>query len=942
MYEQKNRKQIPWACIVPLAVVVGLTACGGGGSSSSSTTTDGTAVSASAGFSLPTEITAVPAASSSSSSPSLMLKAFNSARNIRALSLPATSDYVKEQSFKYVHSESLEVFSIIETIMKALAQTKYTDTSVLNQGAYKAMVSWEEKGERGGNSTKQSQEWVVNSKMLADSSAPNASKTVNLVDVWINEASENRLIKAEFKIFASASVANDGELVDMGQWTMNVRFTSTNGGSSEGFFKASATVDADGFSVLTVHEADTGDNFGGKMPASLDGSMEAVLHRKADIGYGKVSMPNQNALGRCAFDNGLNADQDSDGHLSDTELTQCLTGLSAQARVAMTYAYNAGYLIIDSNGDGTVDVASDRDLTNAAEITHRYGVYYKDAGNNISAGDNVLRHKSFGFPVRADLNSDGSYESFGYYGAFQGQHNLWLGNQAATNGMTVQKEDWSTGQRVLTDYTVATFNTLFGRRSLVEVSLADIKGIGLQSFMSKHWELTYLSAGADGAGWYVCSGWVNTNVNPATCNSFGGQDANGNPIASTTLAMTKFDAFPLLNKADFRFIHYQPIGGGGGNQVNYAPGDDAFNVGGAPSDGDRLFVNAGGQIWLKVVVDNAGAYRWKVLTVNNSSTTWPPEFSGVTAFTFPKGDDMFVNSNGANYVIKLKSGDGTQAADYLVLAELQSVANPQNASTFVPGSVAYFAAPWGDANTKTKYYFNSSDMTLHEGSVGGTEVSQDQWGLFAYDNSDHALTISSTGVASVSAVDSTGNPLLYGTGAAAQFNYRAKQSDGNGGFRAQQTFLKDASNNWQILDNPIALVNVPVYRRGASTPETISQLQFDGWMHGLPDLFSIFKGGNNFDSMLEKVVNIHADTEVVGTDSVNYVIKPLETSVFLKDVTSAYNSNSLTGAPTLTSATAIDLTGAVATLPASADNTMGDIPANPTMLFIDGVPVSSN
>ncbi len=102
------------AALASMVVFTGflLAGCTSSGSSSSAV---------SAGFAVPTEISAVPPSSSGSLATALTI--------LTAAATDAGTDYSNAVTTKYVEEETLKQFKIIETILKALAQTRYADAA---------------------------------------------------------------------------------------------------------------------------------------------------------------------------------------------------------------------------------------------------------------------------------------------------------------------------------------------------------------------------------------------------------------------------------------------------------------------------------------------------------------------------------------------------------------------------------------------------------------------------------------------------------------------------------------------------------------------------------------------------------------------------------------------------------------------------------------------
>ena len=186
---------------------------GGGGGTISSRTT---------GYDVPSEISPVP---TNGAGPRIVnAPTFSNALNTLAamqgtaaagLATDAGTDYASAATTRFVSEHSIDQFDIIETILNAMAQTHYADAENINAGPYKTIVSWQENNQ--GVQTKSTMTWIVDSSIIQEN-----GQDVNRLRAWIQES--DRLIKAEFKIYASATKRDDGSYQDYGVWTMNVKF----------------------------------------------------------------------------------------------------------------------------------------------------------------------------------------------------------------------------------------------------------------------------------------------------------------------------------------------------------------------------------------------------------------------------------------------------------------------------------------------------------------------------------------------------------------------------------------------------------------------------------------------------------------------------------------------------------------------------------------------
>lgn len=948
MLEQKNRKAIPWACIVPLAVVVGLTACGGGGGGSATSTTttttnsDGETLSSVAtGFAVPSEISAVPVSDSSSSS-AAQPRSFRSAvrslaKAVAATDLGATTDYAKATPRTYVEERTLDQFSIIETVLKALGQTNYADSTVINTGAYKAMVSFEE--ESKGRATKSLQTWTVDSRMIVGTIPTdvtgNTTGDINRVMVWIPETDgstgQEQTIKAEFRIFTPATVAADGSFLDYGEWDMNVYFnadpTAADATAPQGYFAASARITSTG-STLKVHDREQG-----RGPQSVANSVEemkGILVREGTSGYGKVEFPDWES---CWDNNGQ----------------ACAGGVPVKAA---EYAYNAtrlGVRDVDENGVAGAATYKDRDLTGAIRVVHRYGLFYADAnsGAGIAEGEDVLKKLSFGFPISYQVLADNNtaYTTFGYYGAWQGRHQLWgqEGFTAIGGGTPTvfTRQDVAPGETAPT-YTLKEFDGTFVKRTLVAASLSDIANIPVETWLNKHFDLTF-----SGGNWTYCDGFIEWLGSPPAPQCVK-RDGTGAKAMST---LSDFNSFKG-DDTGRKFVNIGRDVSGTWTQYVYlatAAGGVNFTTAGfypaqmgqqglqpvsggsryAPNDGDRLAIDIGGSIYVAYTGQFNGPTTttgWVQKTLTEfDQRTWQPTFSNTdTAFTPERGLEYYLNANGTNFVVKRTDAGNDpnvlEAADFSAKVELQAAGNPTNASSLLPAGTHHLGTPW---RPEVQYSFvsnsNSSNFLMlvylnddaaQEGDQTGTVVDSDIWGLQAFDANGDPLSSSNT----VVTVDEFGIPA-NGQPQPVQFNW---EYAGNGENWGKQQFLKNVSDgSYVLLGDPIVLTNVTVHD-SAHNVMTPLNLQYDGWMHGMPDIYQELAKNEwvMTPDIGGKARHIHDGTEVTDANNVRYFVKALETSLFLGVVAQDGSS------PSLDPAAAVDLSA----VPNFVAHGMGAIP----------------
>jgi len=905
---------------VAAAVALALAGCGGGGASSSSsssglTNSSGETLSAvTTGFSLPSEISAVPA---NTTNVAASMRGLNSA--LRSFSraagaLSATTDYGKAQTKKFVEERALEQFEIVEEVLSAVGQTNYALPANVNAGPYTAMVAWTD--DEDGREIKTLEPWVVDSRMIVINGVD-----VNRVLAWIEEPDRDnpggtQLVKAEFLITQAATVNADGSFADYGIWDLNVSFND----SENNYFAAKSTIDG-GVNTIEVHEKGMGEG---------DSEMKGILVRSGTSGYGKVSYPDWESC----WTGGDNS---------------CGPGSPPPVKEAQ-YAYNAAYLAVDADinddGLGANAVAfKDRDPDNAVEMTHRYGLFYDEntTAAGVTAGDDVEKHTSFGFPVSFTA---GGYNEHAYYGAWQGRHELWGGDPETgiAAGTVVSRDDRGPNSAAVSYVVSEKFNGTLTKRTLVDGSLADIQNIPVETFINKNYDLRWDQAST---AWKFCEGYsdwdFNTNPPTPTCRDFADDtvkvvsdftDFDSLIVAPGDRKHVNVGRWDNTNSVNINYLYGNPAGGSGAGfyeaeevQGNHGPQiqlKDPLQLY-TPTDGDNLYVNVGGSIYIEF---DGTSWVQKTLT-NFDQQTWTPTFdpAGDIAFEPELGGEYYINNQGASFVVKRKNDTGTAADDYDVFTELQSAANPVNAASFLPAATSYLATPWqpelryeletnaADSNYMKLVYITDDPNTQDvDESTTITVVTNGQWGLQPFNVSNQPLDVDNA----VVTVDGYGIPS--GATRPVEFNWEYSE----GGWGTQQFLCTtdcSVAANYEILDNPIALDPVTIGSKTLS-------LQFDGWMHGLPDMYHEL-AKNNWQmtaDLSSKVINIPAGTAV--SDGTNdYYIKPLEISMFLAVV-----PNNTAGVPDITSAAGVDLS----TVPTFTDHGMGVKPAGTVVKYSEG------
>lgn len=832
-----------WMPTAAAVFVVGLGVAACGGGGGGSTGGGGVS-----GLSLPTEISAVPPNSTGGGGPQGL--------HAKLASLAATdsgTDYSKAETVKFVEERTLEQFDIIEQVMKALEQTHFADSANVNQGPYKAMIAWQDN--QNGVEVKTLEPWVVDSSMIVED-----GQNVNRVRVWIEEPDDlggTRLIKAEIKIYQSAAKNSDGSYQHYGVWNLNVKFDDA--GTS--FFTASASVGSNGESILKLHEnMDEG---------TMTHEVKAILNKSDAQGFGKVLYPDWSA---------------------------CMDPNCTPAPVTAKYAYDDTHLAVQKAADPIIF----KDRNAVTDLTHRYGLF------DSVTGANVLKSKSFGFPVQFTLNN---VAQFAYYGAWQGRHQLWSGpGGTVPAGTVVTRQDRGANQAP-ESYTVSTpFVGTLTKRTLVSADISDLLNLPVETWVNINMNLMY-----DGGQWISCQN-PDYGTNPPTCGAGSGPFSDFNSLTFNPNDRRRFvniNRWDNIGQMNVDYV-YDPNGGSGAGfyVANRDPDTGNLTPTGmlfTPSTNDQLWVNIGGSVY--IMYKGTGPTGWVRKTLLSfDDRTWTPVFdsNGDVDYTLPLNLEYYINNSGANYVVKQ-----TSPGVYSVKIELQTVANPVNASTFL-GPDTTFRPQWNDTGNSTYRLITdpvdpkflklvyltvgSNDATLNVAT--GDVVTQGIWGLEA---------------------------LASGTPTGIQFNWEYPRAGEDWG---TLTYLIDSNSNYKLLDDPVLLDPVNLTNHGGDS-KTLS-LQYDGWMHGLPDLYQELRK-NNFEmttDIADKIIDIPAGTLLTDSITANkfYLAKPLEVSQFLNAVGDP-------GTLDITVADSVDLN----TVPIFVEHGMGSMPPTTGVKYSEGV-----
>ena len=832
-------------------VVIGSAACDSGGGGTTLTSA----------IEMPAKVDVVSSKSGTStatlSANAVVSRQVNYMQHIQALrqvvarasvaALPADSDYNRTETVKFIEIEALEVFEIIDQIFSSFSQTRYEDN--IGTGCYVAKVKWTDECE-GGAECSQIQSWTVQTQAAdVDGDGNSDEQTVYLfIDEIDPETAEVEPIKVFCELQQAPAENADGSLENLGIW----RITATFGGAASiadinDYFFAESTILGDGTNKLVVR-----DQFReGNGVQEFDVGIRAVIYRDPNGagGRGQIEMP-------------------------DWEACFGPQNICPPPQVEVNFEYNTEYLCVRSPTRGTECFDRDQEI----EIVHRYKLF------DCTTGQDVEKTTSFGFPIVVNEVGD---VRFGWYGAWQDRHELWVNGNPLTDGTNVVKEDFS-GQGSPTPYTVDTFSGALEKVSVVPGSVDQLEGIAAEVWLFDDRRLKF---NGGQSRWEECPNHDCSGGNGALTDftlglpslQYAGADdpreiwieANGINYVYLTVA-TQGAGFYVAQEG-------QPDPDSCGGPPQWTSNGTKYN----PLADDELFVGVGGRTYIMYTgefnrADGVGAdvtdTGWVEKTLQSfDCQTWTPTFDNNAdrEFPFDLGREYFINNRGANLRVTRGATNGN-VNDYSVFMDSVSVVKPSAnldtvmpdgtilADPFNPGGSTYVLNK--NANDATKYLMLTYNTVGPEdqGKNVGDVVTEDFWGLRAQ---------GATGTL-------TAGDTLY--------NWTF-QSPGE--FWGGVTYLKDANGNYALLSEPIRLSAIPLQNSQdleLGNPGLSYHMMFDGHLHGLPDTWwelekTNFQGtAQGIDEILDKNVIIPNGTEVTNADTAAcYFVKAIDVGIFV-------------------------------------------------------------
>lgn len=394
---------------------------GGGGGSGGGTVT---------GLTVASKVSVVDA--QQTATPSAFISAF---RKLAALSsVPASSDYNKDQTNVYVNEKAGEAFKTVNQVLCMVNQTKYAD--MVNKGFYKAMINPDvcqgnDSAENSGSSTQ------------GDSSASSAPS----YDIWTVK-SERADANSPQTLTAYVHMAKGGPSNQ--PMTVQAKMTITEGTSStnplgiftmnyKGFMDAAPTVTV--MKGILKTERDASGKVVIKFAEKEFGGPGGAVSRIAKAAYTKDDTAQTGQGSAYKYENYGQVDEGS-----------------------INFAYNDSYFKRVNPSTGTGPCLDRKHFETSA---WRYGLYDSTTGSRAAI--------NAGFPINTKQDGSGYFGYLGYYGL-----NLPPDAPALADGATVYKKVWGNGSETTTPYSIFVRGGKLKKHTRSVITLKDIKNIPLE------------------------------------------------------------------------------------------------------------------------------------------------------------------------------------------------------------------------------------------------------------------------------------------------------------------------------------------------------------------------------------------------------------------------------------------------------------------------------
>jgi hypothetical protein len=476
-----------------------------------------------------------------------------------------------------------------------------------------------------------------------------------------------------------------------------------------------------------------------------------------------------------------------------------------------------------------------------------------------------------------------------------------------------------------------TFSGTLAKRTYVSADVNDIKNIPVEIWINQDYNLIW---DVPGAKWTYCTqlDWL---FDPPVCDVAAKDFEADIGLESLIVGENDNRKWVSINRWDIadgdKMYVYEEAKPENGNTAGFY--EATFDLGTGRmvvdlprvpldpvnnADERNLWVYVGGSIFVEYT--GVGATGWVEKEVVGFNTmTWTPEFDdiGDKDYTLPEGKELYVNMQGANYIV-IRNG-----AAYDTNLEIQTAANPTNATTVVPANTV-FKDQWNpDGNSTYEFITDSADpnylmlvyLTIGDndkdangnpnlGVVVGGVVQTSIWGLEAYD----------------------GGVVATGT----MYNWEYSILGGWGSV----TYLKNGDDSYKLLDDPMRFDTITAQNNADPPQDKTLALQYDGWMMGLPNLYMELMKNDwvMTDDLNNKIINLPAGTTVTETSTGDdYLLKPLQISQFLKNVD--VGDIPPDPVPDLTQADTVDLN----TVPDYVEHGMGAMPDVTVVKYSEGI-----